>query len=311
MAGGNDADVGPDRVVAADRHELALLEDAQQPRLGLERHVADLVEEQGAALGLLEPADAARVGAGERALLVAEQLALDQLARDRRHIDGDERAALAPAEIVQRLGDQLLARAGLAGDQDGQVGIHQPRDDAVDLLHRRGATDDRQLFLRQVGLARRRKARFPLARERCTAATRLPMSKGLGRYSKAPPSAARTAVSSVFCALITMTGRPGRRVRMRGRRSSVFSSGRANVGDHDVALPGGYPAPEGCGDTRRLNLVALPRQGSADDRADGAVVFGQEHLLAAHATSRRKSGSWYRRAAGRRTLKVEPGSPGR
>ena len=84
---------------------------------------------------------------------------------------------------------------------------------------------------------------------------------------------------------------------------------QGNVGDHDVALPGGYPAPEGCGDTRRLNLVALPRQSSADDRADGAVIFRQEHLLAAHATSRRKSGSWYRRAAGRRTLKVSPARP--
>ena len=37
----------------------------------------------------------ARLRAGEGALLVAEQLALDQLARDGRHVDGDERAAAA------------------------------------------------------------------------------------------------------------------------------------------------------------------------------------------------------------------------
>ena len=44
-------------------------------------HVADLVEEQRAAVRLLELAAPLLRGAGERALLVAEQLALDQLAR--------------------------------------------------------------------------------------------------------------------------------------------------------------------------------------------------------------------------------------
>ena len=33
---------------------------------------------------------------------MAEQLALDQLARDRRHVDRDERPAAARAEIVDR-----------------------------------------------------------------------------------------------------------------------------------------------------------------------------------------------------------------
>ena len=50
-------------------------------------------------------------GAGEGAALVAEQLALDQLARDRRHVDRDERPAAPLAVIVQRAGDQLLAGA--------------------------------------------------------------------------------------------------------------------------------------------------------------------------------------------------------
>ena len=44
------------------------------------RHVADLVEEERAAVGLLEAALAGARGAGERALLVAEQLALEQVA---------------------------------------------------------------------------------------------------------------------------------------------------------------------------------------------------------------------------------------
>ena len=53
---GDDAHIGLDRRAAADGRVLALLQHAQQPRLRLHRHVADLVEEQRAALGLLEAA---------------------------------------------------------------------------------------------------------------------------------------------------------------------------------------------------------------------------------------------------------------
>ena len=110
------------------------------------------------------------VRAGEGALLVAEQLALDQLARDRGHVDRDERPGAALAEIVQRAGDQLLAGAALAGDHDRQVGAHQPGDRAVDLLHRRRAADQRQLLLgivlRQPATARARAARSAPARRR-------------------------------------------------------------------------------------------------------------------------------------------------
>jgi hypothetical protein len=68
---------------------------------------------------------------------VAEELALDQLARDRRHVDGDEGTVAALGVVVQDLGDQLLAGAGLAGDHDGEVGAGEARQDAVDFLHGR------------------------------------------------------------------------------------------------------------------------------------------------------------------------------
>ena len=68
------------------RRVLALLQNAQQPRLRFQRHVADLVEKQRSAVGLLEASRRSRLGTGEGALLVAEQLALDQLARDGRQL---------------------------------------------------------------------------------------------------------------------------------------------------------------------------------------------------------------------------------
>ena len=82
VRGRDDAHVHLDRRLAADAIELAFGQHAQQARLQRQAHVADLVEEQRAAIGLLEAAAAQRIGAGERALLVAEQFGLEQLARE-------------------------------------------------------------------------------------------------------------------------------------------------------------------------------------------------------------------------------------
>ena len=67
----------------ADRMDLAALEEAQQLRLDGGIEVADFVEEQRAALGGADDAGKRVDGAGERAAAVAEQLALDEVARHR------------------------------------------------------------------------------------------------------------------------------------------------------------------------------------------------------------------------------------
>ena len=85
----DDAHVHLDRPRAAEALELAGLEDAQELRLQLERQLADLVEEEGRAVGDLEAPDLAGQGAGEGALLAPEQLALDQARRQRRAVDLD------------------------------------------------------------------------------------------------------------------------------------------------------------------------------------------------------------------------------
>src|SRR5207244_432487 len=64
--------VDADRLVAADARHLAVLDHAQQLRLQLVRHVADLVEEDGAAVGVLEEPLALPLAAGVGAGLVAE-----------------------------------------------------------------------------------------------------------------------------------------------------------------------------------------------------------------------------------------------
>src|SRR5207244_5825946 len=91
VGGGDEADVDADGGVAPDALDLLLLARAEQLRLGVERHVADFVEEQRAAVRGLElplpPGDRAR----ECAPLVAEELALDELLAEGRAVHLEER----------------------------------------------------------------------------------------------------------------------------------------------------------------------------------------------------------------------------
>ena len=68
-------------------------------------------------------------------------------------------------------------------------------------------------------------------------------------YSKAPASAAFTAVSRVFWALITMTGSLGRSLRIRGSTSNTFSSGMI------TSVMTRSPSPS---ETHFSRVVALP-----------------------------------------------------
>ncbi|MDR8732335.1 hypothetical protein FEQ05_05728 [Burkholderia pseudomultivorans] len=133
---GDHAHVRAQRIVAADAIELPVRQHAQQARLQVERHVADFVEEQRAVLGLLEAALPRRLRAGERAALVAEQLGFEQVLRNRRGVQRDERAVRARAVTMQRPCDEFLAGARLAGDQHGRGRMRQAADRAEHVLHR-------------------------------------------------------------------------------------------------------------------------------------------------------------------------------
>ena len=122
VGGGDDPDVGVQRPRAADALELALLEDAQQLGLQLQRQLADLVEEDRRAVRHLEAARLAGHRPGVRPLLAAEQLALDQGRGQRRAVDLDHRPGAARAELVDPLRDQLLADPGLAFDEHRRPG---------------------------------------------------------------------------------------------------------------------------------------------------------------------------------------------
>src|SRR5881397_4144984 len=143
LVGGRDeAHVDPDRQVAADALELLLLDGAQELRLRLERHVAHLVEEERAAVRRLELPLAPRDRARERALLVAEELALDQLLAERRTVHLDQRLRAPRAPVVERVRDQLLAGTAPAADQHGHVGVGDLVDGLEEPAHGRALPDD-------------------------------------------------------------------------------------------------------------------------------------------------------------------------
>ena len=129
-------------VGAAEPLELALLQHAQQLHLDARIHVGDLVEEQRAAVGQLEPPLLARHGAGERALLVAEELRLDQRVGQRRAAHLHERLRRAQRVVVDGVRNQFLAGARLAANHDRRVRARDLGDLLADPAHHAAGAED-------------------------------------------------------------------------------------------------------------------------------------------------------------------------
>ena len=121
MRGGDHANIHPLRARGSDALEFPFLQHAQKLHLNLRRQVADLVQENRAAVGQLEAPLSHPHGAGERAFLMAEQFAFDERRRKRGAVDPHQRARMPPAPLVQRPGEQFLAGSGRAEQQHARV----------------------------------------------------------------------------------------------------------------------------------------------------------------------------------------------
>ena len=130
VGGRDDAHVEIDPLGAADPANSAILERSQQGFLAGQSEISDLVEKDCPAVGgSLETAAAAFDGSGERPFFMTEEFAVGEGLGDGATIDDDERTLGARAVLVKVAGDDLLAGAGLAVDDDGILG----RDDGFDL----------------------------------------------------------------------------------------------------------------------------------------------------------------------------------
>ena len=130
MGGGNHANIHTLRARGSHALEFPFLQNAEKLHLNLRRQVTDLVQEDRAAVGQLEAPLPHPHGAGERAFLMAEQLAFDERRRKRGAVDPHQRARMPPAPFVQRPGEQFLAGSGRAQQQHARVrwrDLSQPR----------------------------------------------------------------------------------------------------------------------------------------------------------------------------------------
>src|SRR5215510_3294553 len=132
---------------AADR---AILDQLQQLELHGWFDITDLVEEQRAAVGCFHQTNPAILGIGERPSLVAEQFRLEELHRQRRTVDLDERRGFSRAFEMQRARHQLFAGAGLSANQhrrrlsldEAPLSLDQRANTLAQLLHRRRFADE-------------------------------------------------------------------------------------------------------------------------------------------------------------------------
>ena len=129
-------------LVAADAGEGAVFEEAEQFGLEGAAHVADFVQEDGAAVGFFDAAEFLADGAGEGAFFVAEEFAFQEVLGDGGAIDADVIVLAAAAQAVERAGDQFLAGAAFAQDQDGGVGGGDVSDELAQFVHLGGFADD-------------------------------------------------------------------------------------------------------------------------------------------------------------------------
>ena len=91
------------------------------------------------------------VGAGEGALAVAEQLALEHVARDGGAVEGQERPVGAVRGAVDGAREHFLAGAGLAGEEDAKRGRRDAARDREQLGHLLGDPDALGVAVERLG----------------------------------------------------------------------------------------------------------------------------------------------------------------
>lgn len=136
IAGGDKAHIHMDDFVAADPHHFLFLDDTQQLYLQTGAHPLDLVQQQGAVVGKFKQTQlAAFFGAGKGALFLSEELALQKCIGDGGAVDGQKRSVPAEREVVDGLGEELLARAAFPHNEYGQIGQSHLLSDLLGLLN--------------------------------------------------------------------------------------------------------------------------------------------------------------------------------
>lgn len=113
VGGGNDLYIYMDNCAAAQAHECLLLNDTQQRGLEVQRHLADFIQKDGAGVCQFKLPDiSVPLCTSKRPLLIAKELAGDQVPGEGRAVENDKRLVPAGAGIMDGLGEDVLAHTG-------------------------------------------------------------------------------------------------------------------------------------------------------------------------------------------------------
>ena len=141
IRGGNDPRGNANRLLAAERLHLSVLESTQELALRGKGNVGDLIEEQGTAVRALEVPVLSLMRSRERALLVPEELGFDERIQDRAAINRHKRLLSPGAQVMDRPSDEFLSCARLTFDEDRERRVGHLADLLDNLLRLRAGAD--------------------------------------------------------------------------------------------------------------------------------------------------------------------------
>jgi hypothetical protein len=294
----DETHVDASRTDVAHAPEGLLLDDLEQFGLDDERHVADLVEKHGSAIGGFNQTDLRRGGARERASLIAKEFRLEQVRQQPGTIDVDEWLVGAPARIVQPPREHPLAAACFALNQDWRIAGRDPLGVTVERLNLLSADGERvggEPAVAPAGCGRH--ARIAMLLE-CLGYDREQRGKiaGLGEEVLGP--LANRAHGEVDRRL---PGQDDERCR-RGCGLEVLdqierrSVGEKVIGEHDIEARGRQHLLRGRHRPARRHVQTGMGQVIADGDANDGLVVDQQNPIATGISGCRVH-AWRRRAA--------------
>ena len=251
----------------------------------MQRQIADLVQQQRPSVGFLEQAALGGGSAGEGALGVAEQLALDQLLRDRAAVDRHERPFGARRHLVESARDQLLPRPALAHDEDRGLRrrdfVHEPEN----VLHRGRLGDDGVGAAGGLDLP----AQAPVLRAQPLPLLRLAQDE---QHLVWPERLAQVVVGARLHRLERKIVRSVRAhdddggfrglLLHRAHQREPIHARHAHVGDQCVVVAGGELAQRLVAVLHRAHEVSLLRQEHGEHVPDRLLVVGDEDRAQRH-----------------------------
>ena len=149
---GDDAHIDFARVRAANGHERALLDHAEQLHLEGGRHIADFVHEERAAIGDLKEAGLVTDGTGECAATMTKELALEEVVVECAAVGGDKLLVCATRALMNRLRNKLFSRPVFAEHEHRRVALANALQQLEERHHRRAASDNHGVRLDNLHL---------------------------------------------------------------------------------------------------------------------------------------------------------------